>query len=315
MISSEQFFVAVGAVVPLFILMFTGLLVHRNKLLTDVEINHVNGMVFKTFFSVMMFYNMYTTNLKETLRLDLIIFSITALAIVYAVSFFLVCRVVPGPKQRGAMIQAIYRSNFVLMGVPLVGNIFGENNIALTTMMIAIIIPLYNVLAVFTLETFRGGKFDLLHVAGGVLRNPMIIGAIVGCVFLLLGVQLPKPILKPLGQMSAMTSPLALIILGASFRFSSVSENPRYLVSVVLARLIIVPALVFAAAIYWGFRGQELVTLLAIFGTPCAVASFSMAQLMDSDADLAGNCVVFTSALSCVTLFIWLLFFAAAGYL
>ena len=315
MISSEQFFVAAGAVVPLFILMSIGLLIRRFKLLTDVEINHVNAMVFKTFFSVMMFYNMYTTNLRETMRPDIIVFSISALAVIYAVSFFLVCRIVPGPKQRGAMIQAIYRSNFVLMGVPLVGNIFGEDNIAMTSMMIAIIIPIYNVLAVFTLETFRGGRFDLLHVLGGVLRNPMIIGAIVGVLFLTLGIQLPKPVLKPLGQMSAMTSPLALIILGASFRFSSISENPRYLVSVVLSRLIIVPAAVFAASIYFGFRGQELVTMLAIFGTPCAVASFSMAQLLDSDASLAGNCVVFTSALSCVTMFAWLLFFAACGYL
>lgn len=315
MISAEQFWVAAGAIIPLFILMFVGLLIRRFQLLTDKETARVNGMVFKTFFSVMMFYNIYTTNIRETLHPTLILFAAGAVAVVYGLAFWLVCRFVPGPKQRGAMIQAVYRSNFVLMGIPLAGNIFGEENIAMTSMMIAVIIPIYNVLAVFTLETFRGGAFNLLHVLGGVLRNPMIVGAVVGLIFLLLGIKLPKPLLKPLGQMAAMTSPLALIILGASFRFSSVRDNPRYLAAVVLSRLVIVPAAVFAAAIYLGFRGQEIVTLLAIFGTPCAVASFSMAQIMDSDADLAGNCVVFTSALSCVTMFGWLLFFAAGGYL
>jgi len=39
--------------------------------------------------------------------------------------------------------------------------------------------------------------------------------------------------------------------------------------------------------------------------TPCAVASFAMAQQMDSDGELAGNCVIFSSALSCITMFLW----------
>ena len=49
--------------------------------------------------------------------------------------------------------------------------------------------------------------------------------------------------------------------------------------------------------------------LIAIFASPCAVVSFAMAQQMGGDADLAGNCVAFTSALSCVTMFGWILLF------
>ena len=41
----------------------------------------------------------------------------------------------------------------------------------------------------------------------------------------------------------------------------------------------------------------------------------AMAQQMDSDADLAGNCVVFTSALSCVTIFCWIVLFKELGVL
>ena len=60
-------------------------------------------------------------------------------------------------------------------------------------------------------------------------------------------------------------------------------------------------------AAWLGFRGVDFVTLIAIFATPCAVASFAMAQQMGSDAELAGNCVIFTSGLSCFTIFCWLL--------
>ena len=75
-----------------------------------------------------------------------------------------------------------------------------------------------------------------------------------------------------------------------------------------------VPAVMLTVAAYvFDFRGVEFVTLIAIFAAPCAVVSFAMAQQMGGDADLAGNCVVFTSALSCFTIFCWILLFKTLG--
>ena len=309
----DNLVVAVEAVIPMFCLMFIGVLVHKYQLLSDLELVHLNRMVFRVFFSVMMFYNLYTTNLGTTFRPRLMLFAVGALAVVYVVSFAFVWLTEKQDRRRGAMIQAIYRSNFVLMGIPLVANIFGDENIAVTTMMIAIIVPIYNVLGVFTLETFRGGKFNLGHILLGVLKNPMILGALTGAAFLLLGIPIPKPVLKPLAQITAATTPLALIVLGASFRLGSTKEHLRQLVTCVAARLFIIPAVVLSIAVWLGFRGIEFVTLISIFCTPCAVAGYAMAQQMDSDADLAGNCVVFTSGLSCVTIFCWILLFKGMG--
>ena len=309
----SNFVVAVSAVIPLFCLMFIGVLVKKYRLLTDEELVHMNRMVFKVFFSVMMFYNIYTTDLATTFRPRLMLFGAGSLLVVYFVTTALVLFFEKDNKRRGAMIQAIFRSNFVLMGIPLVANIFGDTELAVTTMMIAVIVPMYNILAVFTLETFRGGRFAFWPILLGVLKNPMILGALVGAAFLLVGIPVPKAVLKPLGQITAATSPIALIILGASFRLGSTGSHRPQLLVCVLARLLIVPAIVLSSAAALGFRGVDFVTLVSIFCTPCAVASFAMAQQMDSDAALAVNCVVFTSALSCVTIFGWILLFKNLG--
>ena len=87
----------------------------------------------------------------------------------------------------------------------------------------------------------------------------------------------------------------------------------RNLVIVVIGRLIVIPALVLGTAYYMGFRGVDFVTLLCIFATPCAVASFAMAQQLGSNAELAGNSVVLTSAFSSVTLFFWVMLFQVLG--
>lgn len=309
----SNFIVAVSAVIPMFCLMAIGAFVKFSKLLTETELNHMNRMVFRVFFFCMMFHSIYTTDLAATFKPQLMIFGAGAVFAVFLFLMIFIPKIEKDNRRRGVMVQAIYRSNFVIMGVPIVANIFGDANIAVTTMMIAVIIPMYNIFAVFALETFRGGKIQLLPILIGILKNPMILGAILGALCLNLGVHIPAPVLKPIGQISAATTPVALIILGASFKFGSVQNHLPQLMKCIFGRLILVPAIVLTVALILGFRGIDFVTLIAIFGTPCAIVSFAMAQQMGGDADLAGNCVVFTSALSCFTLFCWILFFKTLG--
>lgn len=310
----SNFIVALSAVVPMFCLMSIGAFVKFKRWLTEEELIHMNRMVFRVFFCCMMFYSIYTTDLATTFRPKLMLFGACGVLIVFTLLMIIIPRIEPDNKRRGVLVQAIFRSNFVLMGVPIVANIFGDENIAVSTMMIAVIVPIYNILAVFALETFRGGKFALLPIIKGVFKNPMILGAIAGATLLILGVEVPKPVLKPIGQISAATTPVALIILGASFKLGSTRAHRKQLFGALFGRLILVPAVMLTTAAYvFGFTGIEFVTLVAIFASPCAVVSFAMAQQMGGDSDLAGNCVVFTSALSCLTMFCWILLFKTLG--
>ncbi|MBQ6759518.1 MAG: AEC family transporter, partial [Selenomonadaceae bacterium] len=268
----SNFIVAVSAVVPMFCLMAIGAFVKFQKWLTEEELNHMNRMVFRVFFCCMMFHSIYTTELATSFRPKLMLFGACGVLIIFFLLMLIIPRIEPDNKRRGVLVQAIFRSNFVLMGVPIVANIFGDENIAVSTMMIAIIVPMYNILAVFALETFRGGKFALLPILKDIFKNPMILGGIAGATLLILGVEVPKPVLKPIGQISAATTPVALIILGASFRLGATHEHRRQLLGAVFGRLILVPAVMLSTAAYvFGFTGIEFVTLIAIFASPCAV--------------------------------------------
>ncbi|MBR0293598.1 MAG: AEC family transporter, partial [Acidaminococcaceae bacterium] len=252
--------------------------------------------------------------IATALRPRLLAFTVAGLFIMLMLSAVVVCTVEKDNRSRGAMLQALFRSNFVLLGMPLVENIFGSEALAVPTMMIAVVSPIYNSVSVFFLESFRGeGRFSLLETLRTVLQNPMIIGAILGAFFMITGITVPEPVLKPIRQIASCTSPVALLILGASFQFGTISEEKRNLVIVVIGRLIVIPALVLGTAYYMGFRGVDFVTLLCIFATPCAVASFAMAQQLGSNAELAGNSVVLTSAFSSVTLFFWVMLFQVLG--
>lgn len=297
----------------MFLLMVIGVGVKKYKLLSADEVKHLNHMVFVVFFPAMMFANLYGAHIKEAMDGRLITFGVTAVLIEYLVTLLLVLRIEKEPKSRGAMIQAIYRSNFVIMGIPIAVNMFGHGNLAVTAMMVSIIVPVYNVLAVTTLEVFRGGRPDLINILKKLATNPLILGAAAGIIAVLTDLKLPTILETVIDDMSAVATPMALVILGASFNFKSIRRCRRNLILAVTSRLIIVPAMGLSAAALLGFRGITFVTLIAIFASPTAVSSFTMAETMDSDSELAGNCVVFSSAFACFTMFFWIFLFKNFG--
>ena len=83
----------------------------------------------------------------------------------------------------------------------------------------------------------------------------------------------------------------------------------------VVGRLLIAPFLTLGGAILIGIRGIPLASIMAMTITPCAVASFAMAQQMDSDGELAGNALVFTTIFSALTMFLWVYVLKEIGVL
>ncbi|HCP14740.1 MAG TPA: AEC family transporter, partial [Peptococcaceae bacterium] len=89
----------------------------------------------------------------------------------------------------------------------------------------------------------------------------------------------------------------------------------RQVLTGVLGRLILVPVLLLPTAIMLGFRGLELAGLLALFASPSAVSSFTMAKQMDGDSELAGQLVVYSSAFSILTMFLWIVILRQGNYI
>ena len=86
------------------------------------------------------------------------------------------------------MIQALYRSNYVLMGFPIAVNLFGKGNITAVAIIMMLVVPFYNVTAVIVFETFRGGKVDIGMMLKRILTNPIIDGGIAAFVVMIFGI-------------------------------------------------------------------------------------------------------------------------------
>lgn len=309
----DSFLVAVNAVIPFLIYITFGYFVRAAGLVDEAFMNRLNHMVFRAFFPILMFYNLY--NREEGLVPDgkLITVGICSILVLVLLLFLTVPRLVKEDSRRGVIIQAVYRSNFVLFAIPLTESIFGAEGRALATMMVTIVVPLYNVLAVLVLEYYRGGKVKPLQLLKKVLTNPLIMGAIAGLLAVALGIHLPACLEKPVSQFSNMTTPLALFVLGGTLRFSSMRSNMRYIIPCLAAKLVVIPFLVMAMTVALGFGPLERFVMLTMFATPTAASSYPMAQSMGGDGSLAGELVVTSTAVSVVTIFLWVFFLRKFG--
>lgn len=309
----QNFLVCLNAVVPLILYLVIGMMIRKFNILTEEDVRKFNRMVFVALFPALMFENLYSADISEAFDLPLIIGACLFVLAVFGMTWVLVCRIEPSDRSRGAMIQAIYRSNFVLMGLPVTENIFGHGNVSSTAALIMFVVPLYNVLAVILLEYFRGGKANPKDVAKKVVTNPIIVGAMTAIIAIVFHIHVPESINQTISGMCNATTPMAMILLGASFQMSSIKGSHRNLAICVSGRLLVVPAVGLTVAALLGVRGVEFVSLIAMLAAPPAVSSYTMAEAMDSDGELAGNAVIFATPLSCFTMFLWLFLFKSLG--
>ena len=293
------------AVLPILLIALCGYGARRAGLIRAEDVPRANKWAFAVFMPLMCFYNIYQSDLSSALRPRLIAFAIVAILAVYALSLAWVCVFVKKKESRGVMIQGLFRSNFVILGLPLAAGLAPDGDLGVAAVMAAFVVPCFNVLAVITLEAFRGQRPKASELLLGILKNPLILGSVAGLLALILKLHLPAFLESPIRDMGKAASPVMLFLLGASIRPEPDASRRRLGAIVCVGRLLVIPALVLTAAVLLGFRGIELVTLLAVFASPTAVASFTMAEQLGGDAPLAGKIVVITSTLCPLTIFGW----------
>jgi predicted permease len=214
------------------------------------------------------------------------------------------------------IIQCVARSNYAIFGIPLVNMMYPDADVSIAAMMVAIVVPVFNVMSTIALMLNGSDqKPEPRKILKGVVTNPLIIATVAGFLLWRLNVQLPVVLDKPLRNLANISSPLALFVLGASLDFGKARANARLLTWSVLGRLVFVPGVFLTGAALIGIRDVALASLIAVYASPCSVSSYPMAQQMGGNDDLAGAQVVFTTTFSVITVFFWVLILKSLGML
>ena len=309
----QNFIICVNAVVPSAIYLLIGIILKMAHVVTDEDVKKFTHMVFVALYPFIMFDNLYGKNIADHMDMKLGLYAIGFTCLQLIVSWAFVCRIEPDNYERGAMIQALYRSNYVLMGFPIAVNLFGKGNITAVAIIMLFVVPFYNASAVIIFETFRGGRVNVRSILKRIMTNPIIDGGIAAFVVMILGIELPAAVESTVGALSDATSPIAMILLGAALNLNGFSSDRKRIAICTIGKLVVFPAFGIAGAVHIGIRDVGLIAVTLMVAAPVALASYAMASSMGGNGKLAGELVVMTTMVSCFTIPIWLFILKTNG--
>ena len=311
----ENFIIAVNCVLPVFITLCTGALIRRLYQVSESVFQELSVMCFRVLIPVMLFDNIYSANLSQSFDLKLMIFLFVGELLWFALGCGVAFRVEQDPGTRGAYMQSFFRSNIGIIGVAMAKTMMDSAGVATVTMAIALLAPLFNVLAVIALEMGRGGSVSVPALVRGVVKNNIVRACVLAIILRLVGVRLPEVVCGSLSNLGDAGSVLTMLALGASLRVPKTGQSQKKLLFAVLVRLVISPAVALSAAVLLGFRGNAIGTVLLTTATPLASTAYSMSVAYRSNHELTGQIVAVTSFFCCLTLMIWILLLRFAGML
>ena len=332
---------ALNAILPIVLVIFLGYFLKMKGFLEESWFRKGNKLIFRVCLPCLLFVNVYNIASIADINWSAVLYSELVVLLLAAAGFFLAKRTIQDSRQKGVIMQCVFRSNFAIIGLPLAEALGGAEGAGVAAVLSAFSIPTFNILAVIALTVFLptedGSKPEFKGILKKIAANPLIWGVLIGLAALgirsLLPVNsegLPVFSLKndlpflfgAVSNVAKCCGPLSLLILGGIFDFGAIRGMKKPIIIGTVTRILIVPLLGLGGAIllsahtgFFQFDKSVYPALLALFGAPVAVSSAAMAQEMDNDGILAGQLVVWTSVFSILTLFLFILALRSMGLL
>jgi len=198
----------------------------------------------------------------------------------------------------GALASGYLNANNI--GIPVAAYVVGDAAASAPVILLQLIV--FAPIALTVLDVTTSGTASLGRILTQPLRNPLIIGSVLGLVVALTGIELPAPVLAPFELVGAAAVPVILINFGMSLHGRRMLDTPgtrRDVVLAVVLKLVLMPLVAWAAARYlFGLEGHALFVAVVLAALPTAQNVFNYATRYRRGEALARDAVLLTTLLS-----------------
>ena len=302
-------------------IMLLGYVLHRTGFLSDAFVAGANKFVFYVALPVQLFRDLGKNDVRATFdgRYVLFCFAVTLACIL--VIWALAKLFLKGTGLVGEFVQVCYRSSAAILGSAFLQSIYGDAS--MSSLMILGSVPLYNIMAVVilmleapTAQAQTGNMAEKLKKSvKGILTNPILLGIAAGFAWSMLHISMPAMLDKALSNVAGLTSPLALLAIGAGFKGKKALGYLKPTAVATVVKLMVLPALFLPLAVRFGFTDEKLVALLVMLGSITTPACYVMAKQMGHEGVLTGSVCVTTTLFSAFSLTFWLFVLRSLGYI
>ncbi len=312
--------VALNTLIPLLAVVALGAYLRRIGFLHPATVRDTNRLLYWIVLPAMLFYETAEAQIQgdAVLRVFLTLCGAMMITVVLGYGLASVLRV---PRTAlGAFVQGGFRSNLAYVGLPVIllaltgaDGAVATDQRALAVVALGMLTPVYNLVAVVVLLTARPKDTqtqfgqEMRKILLAIATNPLVLACVAGLLFALLPWQLPPIASRTLSTVGQMSTPLALLGIGASLTLTTLQHNLRLASYATVLKIGISPLAGYLIATALGLTPVELRIALIFLAGPTAAASYVMSEQLGSDEKLAASIIILTTLLSAVSLAISLI--------
>lgn len=229
---------------------------------------------------------------------------------------------VKGFNRRGAVLAlAATFSNTVMIGIPLVSLMYGEQGLVtlLTLISVHSLVLLASAVVVLELAVAReqsllpGASLDraairrravmtVLAAFKNAVFHPVPLPIIAGLLFAQTSLKIPAVVDRPLELLANAFGPLALLLVGATLAMTSVGKHWRPALALTGLKNLLHPLLVALLCWLLGVGGVPMATMVVVAALPIGANVFMFSQRYEVAEDLVTASVLVSTVLALLTL-------------
>ena len=293
-----DFFVIINSIVILFLLMGVGYAAYKTKIIDRDGAKGLSSFLVNITLPCLIIVSMQIPLNQEIFNKTIEIFAIAGIYYLVSFAFAILIPVflVKSDLERGVYRFMLVFSNLGFMGIPVSAAIFGAEGVFYTSLFMLPFGILVFSIGILMLRPDMGEYFD-----PKLFLNSGILASLAGLLFFFTDYQIPSPFIDVLTILGSLTTPLAMIVVGALLATMPVlgmfSDYKIYVMSAF--RLIGIPVALYL--ILSPFVSDPLILGVPVIlaGMPVAANAVLLAEEYDVDSDAASK-GVFISTLLCI---------------
>lgn len=296
-------FATLLSVIPIFGLVMTGFIAKR--LLPSHELwKGIEALVYYLFFPILLILEISKANFSEPGLIEALFATFMATLLI-ALLLFPIKQLF---KIENRLFTSIFQggtryNSYVFLALS--QSLFGSAGIIIAGVFMAYMIITINILCIAVLNLYGGhqnGKKSLGGIFIALLKNPLIIGVLIGIVANLLQIELTGPLKQWMLYLGNSATPLSLMSVGAGLIMMMDAGKMKAITFAIAVKLLLMPAITLLLLQLLNVDGVTAGIALLFATMPSAGNAYILSRQMGGDSEAMASIITWSTLFSIITI-------------
>lgn len=305
-------------ILPDFLVILAGFLLRKQfgqGVFNDNFWKGAEKLVFYVLFPPLLFTSVATSHLTLSEAGLYLVVAIAAMMCAVLMSFLIRFIIKADPVTHASAFHCGFRFN-TYVGFALVSRLFGQEGLALMSLLIAFWVPISNSIAVAALaeavakrdQTQGQGKGSVLgKTVKAIVTNPLIIATTAGLIVNVTGLAMPEVVMTFFKSLGNASLAMGLLCIGAGLRLEGMKSQWPLIAANTVERLMATPAVALLFCLVFDLAPAAAGALMIFAMLPTAQSCYVMTASMKGNAPLVAGITTAHTLSAIVTIPFWIL--------